>query len=689
MTTKVFSNVVSFTEESPRARSGDHPLLDYAREIMLAKSNQLFATMFERVQDLLFNLADKAQDGQERIQYFDALRAIRLRRAAVEAQFSAALAAKLAGADRAEFTKKPASAQPPDEPAHLTEVSDEQLAELVTLSKMAERSTQLLRTELTAIEQQLNAALKNSSVDDVGAAFGPDMVCDAFRLAVLAIDPPLAGELRRILFTVFDRCVLKQLGTAYQDIGMRLAKRMESADSPAASPNTSRSHSYARGSKGVPPYQLSQVLAALHRWQDENHSNKFIETNHSGLRATLKRQLTETLSAQLGRPVALKAQHADAIDMAMTLIEQMVSNAALLEPMKMLLSQLTTPLIKVALAETELFAAESHPARRLLADLAHAATSWTARSDHSADPLYAQMQTIVTTLRDDTDLNITVFYELLESFDKFLTTMGLASTAPPEVSYATQQRVWAAIEQQITTQNIPQPVIDFLRGPWRAVLSKIAEEAGCNSTAWHTGLRAIEQLLWSISPKHSIGERKLCAKLIPRLLSDIDEGLAVIAWDHSKKNKFHAELEALHLTALRPGIPKQDHAPNQFTPVTRADDSGAEITLASAPQHTKHVDLAAESDQKVAALYQFANELPPGTWLDLTDDDFRESRAKLAWKDEILKTLTFVNRRFQVVAELHLNELADKFAEGKARVVEDVPLVDRALDALANKLSRR
>jgi len=690
--TKKFSNVISFNQERARAQSHDDRLLERAREIMLTKTNQLFAKMFERVQDLLFNLADKAKDGQERVQFFDALRSVRLRRAAVEAQFSAALAANLARAERSglepsrtELVNNTASVQSPDDADCLTELSDEQIAALVSLSTLSEKSKQLLHTELSRIQLQLNTLLKANTAGDAEQTLGPALVCDAFRQAVLVIEPPLPGEVRRILFTVFDRFVLKQLGAIYQDIGEQLAKPAETMAAPASAPTRGRAY---EESNSAPSYHLSQLLAALHRWQHENHASSLAETNHSEHQSALKHFLTETLSTQLGRPVALKPLDADTIDTAAILIENVVENTTLAKSMKALLTQLATPLIKVALVDTVFFATENHPARRLLADLAQAAASRTTQSDYTTDPIYAQMQTIVSTLREETDVNITVFYELQEDFDKFLAATGVTSVVPPEASYATQQRVRAAIEQPISKQSVPQPVIDFLRGPWHAALNKIAEEDGCQGIAWHTGVRVVDQLLWSVSPKHSAGERKLCADLIPRLLSDIKEGLAVIAWDHHQKNNFHAELEALHLTALRPAVVKQRFAPSLSKAVAQNDVAPTEITLAS-DQNKKHVDVFSQSDKKVAALNQFANELPLGTWLDLADDNFRESRVKLAWKDEILQTLTFVNRRVQVVAEVTLSDLANKFAEGKARIVEDVPLVDRALDAIANRLTRK
>lgn len=689
--TKKFSNVISFDQERARAQSNDDRLLERAREMMLAKTNQLFAKMFERVQDLLFNLADKAKDGQERVQYFDALRSVRLRRAAVEAQFSAALAANLARTDRssldanrADLTIKSGSAQAPDHAGRLTAVSNEQLAELDSLSTLSEKSKQVLHGELTGIRRQLNTLLNVNNVDDVGQTLGPGLVCEAYRQAVMAIEPPLPSEVRRILFAVFDRSVLKQLGVVYQDISEQLAKPADTPAAPAAPSKRGRTPA----SSSAPPYHLSQLLTAVHRWQHNRHLRAHIETIHSKRHSALEHYLTETLSAQLGRPIALKPLDTDAINTAAALVEDIVNNGTLADPMKALLTQLATPIIKVALADTVFFATESHPARRLLTDLAQAAASWTAPSDYSADPLYTQMETIVSTLRDETDVNITVFYELQENFDKFLATTGVTSVAPPVADDVTRQRVRAAIEQPIGKKGIPQPIVNFLRGPWQAVLSKIAEEAGCKGIAWQTGLRVIEQLLWSVAPKHSARERKLCAELIPHLLSDINEGLAVIAWDHGQKNNFHAELEALHLTALRPAMAKQRFAPSHAKAFAHDDTEPTEITLAS-DQNTKQVEVFAQSDEKTAALYQFANELPLGTWLDLADEDFRESRVKLAWKDEILKTLTFVNRRFHVVAEVNLSDLANKFAEGKARIVEDVPLVDRALDAIANKLARK
>lgn len=684
---KTFPKVLPFSHANAFSGPAVHPLLEQTREMMLAKSNQLFSTMFERVQDLLFNLADKAKDSQERIQYFDALRSVRLRRATIESHFSKELATALARAYNAKVDTNPASTETTNESVSRRATSDDELAELLTLSKMAERSRQLLRAELNAVGQQINAALKSNIVGDAGESLGPGVVCYAFRLAVNAVDPPLSSEVRRILLTVFERCVLRQLSAVYAALRDDVAEHQATSDPVIAASNSKRSMPPATTRRAV-PYDLSQLLGVLHSLQQDGRTCANSYGYRSDWRENLKNYVTEKLSAQLSRPIALKEQDAKAIDTVRALIDQTLSNTPLAEPMHVLLTQLDIPIIKIALADAPFFASKSHPARRLLADLARAAANWKEPSDDTADSLHSQIQTIVAALRDEADVSITVFYELLETFDKFIAESGLAAETTQQTNHPTHYQLWTAIEGPIAKQTVPQPVLDFLRGPWHAVLTKIADENGCAGSAWNSGLRVVEQLLWSIAPKRSAGERKLFAVLIPRLLNDINKGLAVIGWDHKQQTHFHAELQTLHLAALRPTHATQQTLLVHSQSIVRANDQTAEITLFSA-QNTMHVDAVPQSENNAMEPLQFANALPLGTWLDLTDDDFREKRAKLAWKDENLHTFTFVNRRFQVVADLHLHDLASKLADGKARLVEDVPLVDRALDALARKFMTR
>ena len=80
-----------------------------------------------------------------------------------------------------------------------------------------------------------------------------------------------------------------------------------------------------------------------------------------------------------------------------------------------------------------------------------------------------------------------------------------------------------------------------------------------------------------------------------------------------------------------------------------------------------------------------AAEMSLGTWLEFELAD-KKRRAKLAWKSVVMGEYVFVDRKYKVVAERTLAGLAADLRHGKASLVEDVAMFDRALDKVLNGL---
>ena len=80
-----------------------------------------------------------------------------------------------------------------------------------------------------------------------------------------------------------------------------------------------------------------------------------------------------------------------------------------------------------------------------------------------------------------------------------------------------------------------------------------------------------------------------------------------------------------------------------------------------------------------------AAEMKLGTWLEF-DLGEKKKRGKLAWKSVVMGEYVFVDRRYKVVAERTLVSLAADLRDGKATLVEDVAMFDRALDKVLNGL---
>ncbi|VAX10282.1 Thymidine phosphorylase [hydrothermal vent metagenome] len=83
-----------------------------------------------------------------------------------------------------------------------------------------------------------------------------------------------------------------------------------------------------------------------------------------------------------------------------------------------------------------------------------------------------------------------------------------------------------------------------------------------------------------------------------------------------------------------------------------------------------------------------ARHMEAGKWVEFFDDKGHAQRAKLAWKSDLLGEYTFLNWKFDVVADKTLFGLAADLRCGRAKIVDDVPILDRALTAVLSGIKR-
>jgi hypothetical protein len=78
--------------------------------------------------------------------------------------------------------------------------------------------------------------------------------------------------------------------------------------------------------------------------------------------------------------------------------------------------------------------------------------------------------------------------------------------------------------------------------------------------------------------------------------------------------------------------------------------------------------------------------LKVGSWVEFDASEGSGERAKLSWISPISGKYLFVNRRGLKVADKSAQQLAAELAAGTTVVLEELPLFDRALDAIVARL---
>ncbi len=141
------------------------------------------------------------------------------------------------------------------------------------------------------------------------------------------------------------------------------------------------------------------------------------------------------------------------------------------------------------------------------------------------------------------------------------------------------------------------------------------------------------------------------------------------------------ELEAMldePLSSLTEGEREEEEALSEF------DKEILEDIVLAGWESEDHLD-----DQPDDEYLELARHLEAGKWVEFTDDNDNKVRAKLTWKSELLGEYTFTNWKFDVVADKTLRGFAADLRRGTARIIDDVPVLDRALSAVMNGLAKK
>ena len=400
----------------------------------------------------------------------------------------------------------------------------------------------------------------------------------------------------------------------------------------------------------------------------------------------------------------------DLIDVVCLIFEYILDDPHLPIAAKASIGRLQIPMLKVAMLDKEFFSMNGHPARYLLNLLASTAVG-VDDSEAQDQPVLNKINQIVEYILEHFSDDISLFEEQTAELNKFIsehnkqeqeayTELGQQQHEKEELALA---RAWVkeTLSQHLTGRELPTPIVDIILGPWKDVMLETYLQEGEHGQLWKTQIRFIDVLCWSVEPKkHSLDKKKL-GTIIQQLVTTLRDGLERINIPQDEVNRIFSTLEPYHLASVH-GLDLAD-----CILMSQEKDSIAEVL-----QDNSEKDLLNEEIEKIIAdekviledivledwepasdldeindeYLMLARHMEMGKWVEFHNASGETKRAKLAWKSELLGEYTFLNWKFDVVADKTLNELAEDLRVGTAKVVDDVPLMDRALSAVVSSL---
>ena len=690
-------------------------LLLHVRDKAALQLRQCLQALFDNADDTLFEMADKAVGPLEQHLFFEAMRDLRLKRKSIEREFIDTFH------DAFSAIGRPAPlVHLPDAPGH----GQEEQERAIAIQGMVER---VLARDRFAL-QHLCLRFQNllgQAVDEACNPLAPARLCRYFLQAGRNLG--VGFKVKLILLKLFERYVLRDVDLIYGQANQLLAaagvlpelktvprrraddRQRVTSREPA---NQSEAQELQERSAGRAfMASLQHLLAPVRgrvapRLQGNgpaasiatvdllrllSHLQHFVPAVGEGDEFVPGQQLEQLLlriNARSGNRRQIAPTDGDVINLVGMLFGFMLDDSNLPVLLRQLIARLQIPYIKVALFDATLFTRASHPARRLLNEIALAALGWDNDGDLRRDCLYLRIERIVLRLLNDFTDDLHLFSDLLAEFlayssdERRRNDLLEQRTRDAEEGRArtllARQRVQQELNLRLHGRVLPEAVVQILVQAWSQVLMLACLKHGERSAAWAQGLLTMDALLASVAPHREALARQQLLEQVPSLLKALREGLAAIALDSNATREFFAQLAQLHLRAC---------SAHDSSPLAR-DSALREILVQD------EIVLAVGEEPACAPLLQLdehhlqlrqLQRLRVGSWVEVRDEGAPVRCKLIAW---IAGTdrFVFANRHGVKVRDWNRTGLLMALRREDVRPLDDGLLFDRALHAVLERL---
>lgn len=748
----VHLNKVAAEQSSPSPVGRLPVALTNVRDKAAQQLRKALQSLFDNADDTLFEMADRATSNSEQNAFFETMRDLRLKRKNIERGFLHKVFDAFSTLNQYEIGRAaPLEAVSFDT---LSLVQNDELEEAVALEAMVAKVMNHDGVALNHLTLRLNAMV-SKKLDDKTNPLGPKLLCEFFLDACSSLGVEIKVKL--IILKLFEKYVLADLDQLYAEANQALVAAgvlPELKSAPAAQQrNPSRSataaDSEAEPSAGVAgdgymDEGVKEVFGALQELLSQargtvvprrnrpadarpissNDLMRLLSHMQQGVPAQasdefdLREQLESLLvraSVKTGKTRVVGEVDEDVINLVSMLFEFILDDRTLPDSLKALIARLQIPMLKVAVIDKTFFSRGSHPARRLLNEIASAALGWGDQDDTQRDSLYQKIEQVVQRLLNDFVDDPAIFSELLSDFLAFTGDERRRSelleqrTRDAEEGSAkaalARREVEQALNERLLGKTLPEVVVRLLQEAWSKVLMLTCLKHGVASAEWQAALATMDDLVWSVEPHDDPEARMRLLEVVPGLLKALREGMASAAFDPFSTGDFFNQLEALHVQAFQrfkreveAETPAADNAlvehglPLLELPPEVAEDEPAMVAVIEeivllVPGENRLVEPEVSLPDDDEALLQVDN-LRVGSWVEFQEDEEHKLRCKLAAVIKPTGKYVFVNRTGMKVLEKTRMGLAVEFRRGAIRLLDDALLFDRALESVIGNLRR-
>ncbi len=379
----------------------------------------------------------------------------------------------------------------------------------------------------------------------------------------------------------------------------------------------------------------------------------------------------------------------DVIDVVGMLFDCILNDEVLPNAVKALLSRLHTPYLKIAILDKRMFSSEKHPARRLLNTMAEAGAKWVSQ-DHLQAGIYPQMRYVVDRVLNEFQDGLQLFEDLIEEFAASVEVLeekaALIEQRAREAAKGNEKlqlardRAQQELAARTVGKHLPNVARKFLTEIWadHLMLIMLRSRGGESSQDFVEALRIADEIIWSVTPKHSPEEREQLSLRLPKLQHIIEDELGSLGgYSKDEQEDLYSLLKDLQANALHGTATEADTAD--------AVELSSDTVVETLPLEVTHDAITAEEQVIIDDL----RKLNFGTLFDFTINPAGDTRRlKLSWFSQVTSNYMFVDQTGVKAAVHNIRDLARTMREGNARVVAEhnKPFFEWALETIRNML---
>ncbi|RLA04688.1 MAG: hypothetical protein DRQ47_02970 [Gammaproteobacteria bacterium] len=765
--------------EKTNYQRGLPSILEQIRDSAVKQLDSLLLEMFDNADDVLFDLADKAHSDTEQSMYFNSMRELRIKRKGMERLFSQSL--------KNTFHKLQFIEKPPEESnlqelnaQSLSLVHEDELEEDLAFDSMVTKANSHYVAYLIPIVTRMDTLLANHRIDKSNNPINPKSICESFHLASKQLELEIKPKL--VLFKLFDRMVISKLDKLYKEVngylinegvlpdltGYGSVQKKPSLQKRAAADNWQQNENAVTHGADSGADFLGELRSLLSR-QASSTQTSSTQTNNESLTDVVDNlQLVKALSAlQEGSEQHPVTEHSyfpvselrnqleavlpistpvsrhtvgqvndDIINVISMLFDFILDDKNLPDEFKILISRLQIPVLKVAVIDTTFFSKGSHPARKLLNEMAHAGVGWTEDSETGVFGLRAKVEKIVTHIIDEFDDDAALFTEALDEFNDFIKIhrkrISLLEKRMQEAeegkAKAESARTHAedALKKIVDNHQLPEVAHKIIFDVWQNVMSLTYLREGNKSEAWQQNIKVAKDLMNSLTVPRTNQLKESLEKNITKLADHIKSGLDSVGYSEFESQDLLGSLEQLHTKVLsgeevlitlpqennlvadtetpdEASLPNVDDLSIELTKIENENKEQGKTLLLDEPVSQKKevaIDADSKDSQDLGSYFdsslvdngsmyeddeimQLVDELQAGSWFELNLDG-KTTRVKLAAIISVVGKYLFVNNTGKKVAEYSRLELILEFRRNKIVQLDDGSLFDRALKSIVS-----